>query len=67
MTRKKNQLFVAPLSTRDLRAEAERLLRERRMPTIEEFTAAVLEARQKYSTKIRRARRESETVFAKPN
>jgi hypothetical protein len=67
MTRKTNKPFVAPLSAQDLRAEAKRLLRERRMPTIEEFTAAVLAARQKYATEIRRARREAGAVVTKPN
>jgi hypothetical protein len=42
-----------------LRKHAEKLIREGRMPTLEELTAAVLQARQKYAVSIRRARREA--------
>jgi hypothetical protein len=55
----KTKPFVAPMSADELRAEAERLLREGRMPSLEELSRAVLAARRGYSTKIRRARREA--------
>jgi len=54
----KTKQFVAQLSEPELRAEAERLLREGRMPSLEELSAAVLETRKKFAVKIRRARRE---------
>lgn len=41
-----------------LRKEAERLIKTGRMPTLQELSAAVLEARMKYANKIRRARRD---------
>jgi hypothetical protein len=50
--------FVAPLSERQLRAEAERLVCSGKMPSLEKLSAAVLETRKKYATRIRRARRE---------
>jgi len=52
--------FVAPLSERELRAEAERLLRSGKMPSLAELSQAVLLSRKKYATKIRRARREAQ-------
>ena len=52
--------FVEPLSERELRAEAERLLRSGKMPSLAELSQAVLESRKKYATKIRRARREAQ-------
>ena len=52
--------FVEPLSERELRAEAERLVRDGEMPSFLELARAALQARQKYSNRIRRARREAE-------
>ena len=57
--KKKSQSFLTPLSPDQLRAEAERLLRDGNMPSLEEVAAAALAARMKYATKIRRARREA--------
>jgi len=37
-----------------------RLIREGKMPTLQQLTAAVLEARRKYANQIRRARREAQ-------
>ncbi len=51
--------LVAPLSERELRAEAERLVRDGEMPSLSEFSQAVLESRKVYAVKIRRARREA--------
>ena len=42
-----------------LRKQAARLLAEGKMPSLEELTRAVLEARKKYTVEIRRARREA--------
>jgi hypothetical protein len=42
-----------------MRREVERLIKTGKMPTLEELSAAVLEARKKYASKIRRARREN--------
>ena len=43
-----------------MRREVERLIRTCKMPTLEELSAAVLEARKKYENKIRRACRENQ-------
>ena len=56
--------FVKPLSERELRAEAESLLRNGEMPSFLELAQAALQARQKYSNRIRRARREAERKVA---
>lgn len=42
-----------------MRREVERLIKRGKMPTLEELCAAVLEARKKYTLKIRRAQREA--------
>jgi len=47
------------LTQKQLQQEAERLVREGRMPSLQELCAAVLEARKEYANKIRRARREA--------
>ena len=52
--------FVKSLSKRQLLAEAEKLLRDRELPSLAELTQAVLESRKIYVVKIRRARREAE-------
>ena len=57
---KRAKPFVEPLSERELRAEAESLLRNGEMPSFLELAQAALQARQKYSNRIRRARREAE-------
>ena len=57
MNLKNTKPSVAPLSADQLRAEAERLLRDGNMPSLEEVAAAALSVRMKYATKIRRARR----------
>jgi hypothetical protein len=56
---KRAKPFVAPLSERQLRAEAERLVRSGKMPSLAELSQAVLESRKKYAVKIRLARREA--------
>jgi len=48
-----------PMTEEQMRWEVERLIKTRKMPTLEELSAAVLEARKKYANKIRRARREN--------
>ena len=63
MNPKKNKQFVTPLSERELRVEAERLIKTGRMPTLTALCAAVLEARGKYANQIRRARREAREVL----
>ncbi len=40
----------------DLRNQAEQLIRDGKMPTLEQLLAAVTETRQKYTTKILEAR-----------
>jgi hypothetical protein len=52
--------FIEPLSERELRAEAERLVRSGKMPSLAELSQAVLLSRKRYTTKIRRARREAQ-------
>lgn len=42
-----------------LRRKALQLIRTGKMPTIEQWCAAVLDSRMKFATKIRRARREA--------
>jgi hypothetical protein len=59
MNRKNIKPFVAPLSADQLRAEAEKLLRDGNMPSLEEVAVAALSVRMKYSAKIRRARRDA--------
>jgi hypothetical protein len=61
---KRAKLFVKPLSKRQLRAEAERLVRDGEMPSLAELAQAALQVRQKFATKIRRARREAEHKVA---
>jgi|HubBroStandDraft_2_1064218.scaffolds.fasta_scaffold00513_14 hypothetical protein len=56
--------FVAPLSEGELRAEAERLVRDGRMPSLADLSQAVLESRKVYAIKIRRARREARRKIA---
>jgi hypothetical protein len=51
--------FVKPLSESELRAQAERLVRSGKMPSLAELSQAVLLSRKRYTTKIRRARREA--------
>jgi hypothetical protein len=51
--------FIAPLSEHELRAEAERLVRSGKMPSLSELSQAVLESRKTYTVNIRRARREA--------
>ena len=52
--------FVTPLPPEALRRRLERLVKEGKLPSLEELSAAVLESRLKYASKIRRARREAE-------
>ena len=52
------------LFERELRAEAERLVRDREMPSLSELAQAVLSSRKKYAAKIRRARREAQRKVA---
>ena len=47
------------LTEKQLQHEAEKLIREGRMPSLETLCTAVLEARKKYANQIRRARREA--------
>jgi len=46
------------LTKQQIKREAERLIRESKMPTLEQLTAVILEARMKYANQIRRARQE---------
>ncbi len=55
---KKTKPF-AELAERQLRAEAEKLVRSGRMPSIDELAQAVLISRKAYRLKILRARREA--------
>jgi len=48
------------MTEEQMRREVERLIRTCKMPTLEELSAAVLEARKKYENKIRRACRENQ-------
>jgi hypothetical protein len=50
---------VDKLTQKRLQQEAARLIREGKMPLLEEVCAAVLEAQKKYANQIRRARREA--------
>jgi hypothetical protein len=50
---------VKILTEEELKKEAARLIREGKMPTLEEFSRMMVEIRRKYANKIRRARRES--------
>jgi vacuolar-type H+-ATPase subunit H len=50
---------VKKLTEKQLQHEAEKLIREGRMPSLETLCTAVLEARKKYANQIRRARREA--------
>jgi hypothetical protein len=50
---------MRPMSEQQMKREVEKLIREGRMPTLEQLCQAVLEARKKYSVAIRRARRET--------
>ncbi len=52
--------FVEPLSEEAMRRQLAKLVKEGRLPSLEELCAAVLETRKKYATKIRRARREAQ-------
>ena len=45
-----------------MKREAERLIHEGKMPTLEQLCAAVIEARKRYAVKIRSARREAQEV-----
>lgn len=45
------------LTEEQLKREAERLIRAKRMPTLDELCKAVLETRKEFAVKIRRARR----------
>ena len=47
------------MTEQQLRKRAEKLIREGKMPTLSELTAAILETRKVYANKIRRARREA--------
>jgi hypothetical protein len=48
-----------PMTEEQMRREVKRLIKTGKMPTLEELSAAVLEARKKYANKIRRARGEN--------
>ena len=50
-----------------LQREAARIIREGKMPSLEEVCAVVLETRKEYRLKIVRARREARGAFVKPN
>jgi hypothetical protein len=45
------------ISPTNLRKQAEQLIRDGRMPTLEQLLAAIADTRQKYATKILEARR----------
>jgi hypothetical protein len=47
------------MSEEELRREAERLIETGKMLTLQELSAAVLEARKRHANQIRRARREA--------
>ena len=51
------------LTEKQLQREAERLIREGKMPSLETLCATVLETRKKYANQIRRARREARKEF----
>lgn len=56
------------LKERALRLEAERLIREGKMPTLDDLCRVILETKKEYANKIRRARREAHGTFVpKPN
>lgn len=61
---KRAKPFVKPLSQRQLRAEAERLVQEGEMPSLSGLAQAVLSSRKRYAAKIRRARREAQLTIA---
>jgi hypothetical protein len=46
------------MSEQQMKREVEKLIRENRLPSLQELTQAILKARMKYANKIRRARRE---------
>jgi hypothetical protein len=46
------------MTEKQLKREAERLIREGKMPTLDELTRAILSTRREYATKIRRVLRE---------
>ena len=50
---------MRPMNEQQLRKEVERLIKTGKMPSLEKLCEAVLEARMKYTVKIRRARREA--------
>jgi hypothetical protein len=52
------------LSQHELREEAERLVRDGKMPSLADLSQAVLESRKVYAIKIRRARREAQRKVA---
>jgi hypothetical protein len=52
--------FVEPLSEDAIRRQLKKLVKEGKLPSLEDLCAAVLETRKNYAIKIRRARRESQ-------
>lgn len=47
------------LTEKQLQAQAAKLIREYKMPSLETLCEAILETRKKYANQIRRARREA--------
>ena len=56
--------FVEPLSEDAMRRQLKKLVKEGKLPSLEDLCAAVLESRQKYRLKILRAKREAERKVA---
>jgi hypothetical protein len=50
---------IEAMTNEQLRERAENLIREKRMPSIEKLSSAILEMRRKYAAQIRMARREA--------
>lgn len=50
--------FVEPLSEEAMRRQLAKLVEEGKLPSLEDFCAAVLETRKRFAPRIRRARRE---------
>jgi hypothetical protein len=55
---------MRPITEKQLREEAERLISTGKMPSLEKLSQAVLETRMKFVMKVRRARREAQRKVA---
>jgi hypothetical protein len=64
LKKNKPKSFVTPLYEPALQRKVERLIREGKMPSLEDVCAAILETRRDFATKIRRARREARGKIA---